>query len=91
MAGPQGPDAATGARASISAGLVVPQSLNRPFVEGRDLGPGRFQRYFFAVPEGAGGLTVEMELRYRTQRGSLFLFEPSGQPFRGGPTGSTCW
>ena len=25
-----------------------------------------------------------MEMRYRTQRGSLFLFEPSGQPFRGG-------
>jgi hypothetical protein len=42
------------------------------------------QRYFFAVPQDAGGLTVEMELRYRTQRGSLFLFEPSGQPFRGG-------
>lgn len=64
--------------------IIVPHLLNQPFVEGRDLGPGRFQRYFFKVPEDAGGFTVEMEVRYRTQRGSLFLFEPSGQPFRGG-------
>ena len=64
--------------------VIIPQSLEQPFVEGRDLGPGRLQRYFFDVPANAGGLTVEMELRYRTQSGSLFLFEPNGQPFRGG-------
>ena len=64
--------------------VIIPRPLSQPFVEGRDLGPGRFQRYFFEIPEDAGGLTVEMEARYRTQRGSLFLFEPSGQPFRGG-------
>jgi subtilisin family serine protease len=64
--------------------IIVPQALAQPFVEGRDLGPGRLQRYFFEVPADAGGFTVEMEMRYRTQRGSLFLFEPSGQPFRGG-------
>lgn len=64
--------------------IIISQPLSQPFVEGRDLGPGRFQRYFFEVPDDAGGLTVEMETRYRTQRGALFLFEPSGQPFRGG-------
>ncbi|MCZ6917325.1 MAG: S8 family serine peptidase [Gemmatimonadetes bacterium] len=64
--------------------VIIPQSLDQPFVEGRDLGPGRLRRYFFDVPANAGGLTVEMELRYRTQVGSLFLFEPNGQPFRGG-------
>ena len=68
----------------LSNTIIVPQRLDQPFVEGRDLGPGRLQRYFFDVPEDAGGLTVEMELRYQMQRGSLFLFEPDGQPFRGG-------
>jgi subtilisin family serine protease len=64
--------------------VIVPRTLDQPFVEGRDLGPGRLRRYFFDVPADAGGLTVEMEMRYRTQRGSLFLFEPGGQPFRDG-------
>ena len=68
----------------LSNTIIIPQQLDQPFVEGRDLGPGRLHRYFFDVPEDAGGLTVEMELRYRRQRGSLFLFEPDGQPFRGG-------
>jgi tripeptidyl-peptidase-2 len=77
-------DTLAGPAFSLTNTVVIPQALRQPFVEGRDLGPGRFQRYFFDVPEDAGGLTVEMQLRYRTQRGSLFLFEPSGQPFRGG-------
>ena len=68
----------------LSNTVIVPQPLGQPFVEGRDLGPGRMQRYFFDVPESAGGFVVEMELRYRTQRGSLFLFEPDGEAFRGG-------
>jgi subtilisin family serine protease len=63
--------------------VVVPQPLEQPFVEGRDLGPGRLRRYFFDVSESSGGFTVEMELRYATQRGSLYLFEPDGKAFRG--------
>lgn len=63
--------------------VVVPQRLEQPFVEGRDLGPGRLRRYFFDVSESSGGFTVEMELRYATQRGSLYLFEPDGKAFRG--------
>jgi subtilisin family serine protease len=66
--------------------IVIPQSLADPFVEGRDLGPGRLRRYFFEIPENSGGFVVEMELRYDTQRGTLHLFEPNGQPFRGGST-----
>jgi len=63
--------------------VVVPYRLDNPFVEGRDLGPGRFERYFFRVPARAQGLVVEMEPRYQTQTGSLYLLEPTGQLARG--------
>lgn len=64
--------------------VIVPQSVTQPFVEGRDVGPGRLRRYFFEVTEEMGGLTVEIELRYDTQQGTMYLFEPNGQAYRGG-------
>jgi subtilisin family serine protease len=75
-------DTLSGPAFRLTNTIVVPYRLDEPFVEGRDLGPGRIRRYFFEVPEDAGGLAVELELRYPTQRGSLYLFEPNGQPFR---------
>jgi subtilisin family serine protease len=75
-------DTLAGTAFRLTNTIVVPYRLEEPFVEGRDLGPGRIRRYFFEVPEHAGGLAVELELRYPTQRGSLYLFEPNGQPYR---------
>jgi len=66
----------------------VPQSVTQPFVEGRDVGPGRLRRYFFEVTEEMGGLTIEVELRYDTQQGTMYVFEPNGQPYRGGSSES---
>lgn len=77
-------DTLAGAAFRLTNTVVVPRSLEQPFVEGRDLGPGRIERYYFQVPENAGGITVELQVRYPTQQGSLYLFEPDGQPFRDG-------
>ncbi len=68
--------------------VIVPQSVAQPFVEGRDVGPGRLRRYFFDVTEEMGGLTIEIELRYDTQQGTMYVFEPNGQPYRGGSSES---
>jgi len=79
-------DTLAGPAFRLTSTVVVPQALTQPFAEGRDLGPGRLRRYFFKLAPDAGGLVVEMELRYKTQTGALYLFEPSGQPYRAGST-----
>jgi tripeptidyl-peptidase-2 len=62
--------------------VVVPYSLSRPFSTRHSLSPGQIERYFFAVPPRAGGLNVRVSAA--TGRGAtLYLFEPSGQPYRG--------
>lgn len=63
--------------------IVVPDRLDHPFTARQTLPAGAVQRYFFAVPQGAGGLRVA--LTATAGRGALlYLFEPSGRPYRGG-------
>ena len=64
--------------------IVVPYSLDRPLAARRTLRPGRLARYFLRVPKGAGGLSVSLRLSYPEQEVTLYLFEPNGQPYRGG-------
>ncbi len=63
--------------------IVVPYRLEQPLSETRSLAPGSTDRFFLAVPEGAGGL--QLALQVLSGRGAmLHLFEPSGQPSRAG-------
>ncbi len=63
--------------------VVVPHALDRPFATTGELGPGAIARYFLDVSEGRGGLQVRLEVA-ESEEAILYLFEPSGQPFRGG-------
>jgi subtilisin family serine protease len=63
--------------------VIVPHRLDAPLEVRGAVEPGSVARYFLAVPEGAGGLEVVAELTAGT-RGTLSLYEPSGQPARGG-------
>jgi subtilisin family serine protease len=63
--------------------VVVPYPLDRPFSAGGALAAGAVDRFFFRVPEDAGGLRVS--LRTTSGRSAvLYLFEPSGKPARSG-------
>jgi len=61
--------------------VVVPRTLEQPFTASRTLPAGGVDRFFFRIPEDAGGLRLSL----RTTSGGasvLYLFEPSGQPAR---------
>lgn len=66
--------------------VVVPYNLARqPLVDSaRVIGPGRLRRYFLSVPSAGVTLALEVRLRDTTQRAMVKLYEPNGQPFRGG-------
>jgi subtilisin family serine protease len=68
--------------------IVVPHGLEGPFAERGSLAPGAMARHFFRVPEDGGGLDVRLEVSSAQQEGTLHLFEPDGQPFRGGSSAS---
>ncbi len=63
--------------------VIVPHSLVSPFQTRRSLSAGRLERYFFSVPDGAGGLVARVALTNDAQHGTMYLFEPNGQPHRG--------
>jgi subtilisin family serine protease len=66
----------------LTSTIVVPQGLSRPFRAQQMLSAGATQRYFLAVPRGAGGLRVAVTAT--AGRGALlYLFEPSGRSYRG--------
>ena len=76
-------DTLAGSVFRLTSTIVVPQHLAHPFRDHRTLPAGALQRYFFAVPGGAGGLRVAVTAT--AGRGALlYLFEPSGRPYRGG-------
>lgn len=77
-------DTAAGPSFGLTNTVVVPHALNEPFRVRGMLTPGAAVRYFLDVPEGAGGLIVELAVAHRVDEATLYLFEPSGQPFRGG-------
>lgn len=76
-------DTIAGPSFGLTNTVIVPHQLQAPLeVRGR-LGPGEISRSFLAVPEGAGGLALELEVPSTAAPASLYLFEPSGRPYRG--------
>lgn len=78
-----GTDTIAGPSLALVNTIVVPHPLDRPFTTTGTLGAGAIARYFLEVPEGQGGLHVRLDVA-ESDEASLHLFEPSGQPFRGG-------
>ncbi len=76
-------DTMAGASFELVNTVVVPYDLDRAFVGESSLRVGGTDRYFFRVPDGAGGLEVTLSSRAPVQGAELHLFEPSGQPHRG--------
>jgi subtilisin family serine protease len=64
--------------------VVVPRDLAVPFEQRELLTPGAISRQFVAVAEGSGGLHVELSVERAGPEATAYVFEPSGQPFRGG-------
>jgi len=77
-------DTLAGPSFGLTNTVVVPHTLDEPLRVSGLLTPGAVGRYFFAVPEGSGGLAVELKVRQTGQEAALHLFEPNGQPYRGG-------
>ncbi len=76
-------DTMAGASFTLTNTVVVAQSLSKPVRKQGTLGAGNLARYFLSVPEGAGGLSVRMSAKDGALGGTLYLFEPDGQPHRG--------
>jgi subtilisin family serine protease len=77
-------DTAAGPSFGLTNTVIVPHVLHEPFKVRGMLTPGAVVRYFLDVPQGAGGLSVTLAVAHRVDEATLYLFEPSGQPFRGG-------
>ncbi|UCF40804.1 MAG: S8 family serine peptidase [Gemmatimonadota bacterium] len=77
-------DTAAGPSFGLTNTVVVPHPLDEPFSVRGMLTPGAAVRYFLDVPPGAGGLAISLAVSHRVDEATLYLFEPSGQPFRGG-------
>ena len=75
-------DTLAGPSFSLVNTVVVPRSLSRPYNSGGKLEAGAIDRYFFDVPEGAGGLDVSISVSTGGAGATLYLFEPDGQPQR---------
>jgi len=64
--------------------VIVPHALDEDFTQRGLLTPGALARFFFDVPARSGGLSVEVEVSKGDPDATLYLFEPDGQPHRGG-------
>lgn len=76
-------DTMAGPSFAMTNTVIVPRKLDTPFAASAAVGPSGTHRFFFDVPRDAGGLLVELAVE-RDGRGTVFLFEPTGQPHRGG-------
>ncbi len=76
-------DTIAGPSFGLTNTVIVPHRLEAPLEIGGRLGPGEISRSFLAVPEGVGGLELALEVPGGRAPASLYLFEPSGRPFRG--------
>ncbi len=82
VTGSSATDTAAGALFELLNTVVVPHGL-APIAYKHKLEPGSTHRHFFEVPDGAGGLEVELGLTDPSSKATLYLFEPDGKPFRG--------
>jgi tripeptidyl-peptidase-2 len=76
-------DTMAGPSFGLTNTVIVARSLETPFEDVGAVHPGEVRRHFLEVPDGAAGLFVELEATSGGQP-TLFLFEPAGQPYRGG-------
>jgi len=77
-------DTLAGASFGLRNVVVVPYPLDEPLRLSGMLTPGAIARYFLTVPEGTNGLLVQLDLAEPSNEATLYLFEPTGQPYRGG-------
>jgi subtilisin family serine protease len=77
-------DTLAGPSFGLTNTVVVPYTLDTPLKVRGMLTPGAVARYFLDVPEGSGGLALELSLPRRGDEATVYLFERNGQPFRGG-------
>lgn len=75
-------DSSAGPAFTLTSTIIVPVdggvTVHRQSIPG-----GQAARYFVRVPGGSGGLGGRMSLPDTLRRGTLYFFEPSGQPARG--------
>ncbi len=77
-------DTMAGPSFGLTNTVIVPHRLGETFQVRGLVTPGAAARYFLAVPERSGGLTVETSVKDSGEEATLYLFEPTGQPYRGG-------
>lgn len=77
-------DTMAGPSFAMTNTVIVPHRLDEPVRASGRVGHGDVARYFFDVPAGSGGLDVTLRLSTTWGEATLYLFEPNGQPFRGG-------
>jgi subtilisin family serine protease len=61
--------------------VIVPDTI--ALVQGGRVEAGTTARYYVAVPQRAGGLSIALTARDTTMRGSISVFDPTGRPARG--------
>jgi subtilisin family serine protease len=77
-------DTLAGPSFALTNTLVVPHALLQPLQVRGMLTPAAVARYFVSVAAERGGLHVSVEVDGPNQAVSLYVFEPNGQPHRGG-------
>ncbi|MGD8727235.1 MAG: S8 family serine peptidase, partial [Gemmatimonadales bacterium] len=77
-------DTMAGPSFGLTNTVITPHELDGSHTARGLITPGAAARYFFAVPPRSGGLVVELSVSDRAQEATLYLFEPNGQPYRGG-------
>ena len=61
--------------------IVVPHTIEDGFAASGSLRPGELSRFFLSVPSERGGFEVTLET-WGSGEATMYLYEPSGQPFR---------
>jgi subtilisin family serine protease len=87
-------DTMAGPSFGLTNTVITPHTLDEEFAVNGLVTPGAAARYFFEVPVRSGGLTIELGVKNRESEATLYLFEPSGQPYLGGSravAGSGSW
>lgn len=77
-------DTMAGPSFGLTNTVIVPHDLSSPVQVEGNVAAGQVARTFLRVPAGAAGLDVHAAARGRASKATLHLFEPGGQPYRGG-------